>query len=52
MLEETFKKIIMELLGNVVENFESNEIKIDKWNGFIEKKNLIVKKEFINKLGV
>jgi hypothetical protein len=43
MLEETFKKVIMQVLGNVIENFNSNEIIINKWNGFVEKKNLIVK---------
>ncbi len=37
MLEGIFKKVIMEVLGSIVENFESNEIKIDKWNGYIEK---------------
>ena len=37
MLEEIFKKVIMEVLGNIVENFNSNEIIINKWNGFIEK---------------
>lgn len=43
MFEEIFKKVIMEVLGNIVENFNSNEIVISKWNGFIEKKNMRVK---------
>ena len=52
MLEETFKKVIMQVLGGVIENFNSSEIMINKWNGFVEKKGLLVKQEFVDQLGI
>ena len=32
-MKEIFKQVIMQVLGNIVENFNSSEIEVDKWNG-------------------
>lgn len=36
----------------MIENFNSSEIQINKWNGFVEKKGLRVKQEFVDQLGI
>jgi hypothetical protein len=50
MFANFFKKLIVRLLGNYIEDFTVDDIVIDKWNGQVIKENVALKKTALESL--
>jgi len=52
MFEKTFKKIIMKIMGEFVEDFSEKEIQVNKWSGKVLKEGCNIKKSALDQLSL
>ena len=52
MLQKQFKKIIMKIMGEFVEDFSEKEIQVSKWSGRVQKEGCLIKKSALDQLSL
>jgi hypothetical protein len=50
MFEKFFRDLIVDSLGNYIEDFTHDDVKIDKWNGVVVKEHCVVKQNALTSL--
>lgn len=50
MFKSLYKKLVIDLLGEYVENFDEKNVEVNKWEGVVKKDNLILKSSALDNL--
>ena len=50
MFKSLYKKLVIDFLGEYIENFDEKSVEVNKWEGVVKKDNLILKSNALNTL--